>query len=257
MRACLVALVSMLAVVGFARGDGGTKDYARSLGALVSPADLSRFHELLASEPHVAGTPGDARQIERIRAAFVAMGLEVEVHRFRSLLSRPVRAALEIVGATGPSQPSRGVLTVPIDERDLLADPSTAHPDLTYGWNAFSGSGDVTAPVVYANYGLREDYEELRKLGVEVRGKIVLARYGRCFRGYKARFAQEQGAAGVILYTDPAGQNRFAGSITVTILRPTYFGLDCSESLKASASRRCSASVVKTALRYWSPTSGP
>lgn len=213
MRACLVALVSMLAVVGFARGDGGTKDYARSLGALVSPADLSRFHELLASEPHVAGTPGDARQIERIRAAFVAMGLEVEVHRFQSLLSRPVRAALEIVGATGPSQPSRGVLTVPIDERDLLADPSTAHPDLTYGWNAFSGSGDITAPVVYANYGLREDYEELRKLGVEVRGKIVLARYGRCFRGYKARFAQEQGAAGVILYTDPADSGFAKGQV--------------------------------------------
>ena len=213
MHARLVVLMWVLALAVQARGDGGAKDYARALGALVSAADLSRFHELLASEPHVAGTPGDARQIERIRAAFEAMGLEVEVHRFRSLLSRPVRAALEIVGASGPSQPARGVLALPIDERNLLADPSTAHPDLTYGWNAFSGSGDITAPVVYANYGLRQDYEELRKLGVEVRGKIVLVRYGRCFRGYKARFAQEQGAAGVILYTDPADAGFAKGQV--------------------------------------------
>ena len=213
MRPFAVALLSLLALVVHAWGDAGAKDYARSLGALVSPKDLSRFHELLASEPHVAGTPGDARQIERIRAAFVAMGLEVEVHRFRSLLSRPVRAALEIVGAQGPSQAPRGVLSIPIDERNLLADPSTAHPDLTYGWNAFSGSGDVTAPVVYANYGLRQDYDELRKLGIDVRGKIVLVRYGRCFRGYKARFAQEQGAAGVILYTDPADSGFTKGQV--------------------------------------------
>jgi N-acetylated-alpha-linked acidic dipeptidase len=213
MRPFAVALLSLLALVVHAWGDAGAQDYARSLGALVSPKDLSRFHELLASEPHVAGTPGDARQIERIRAAFAGMGLEVEVHRFRSLLSRPVRAALEIVGAQEPAQAPRGVLAIPIDERNLLADPSTAHPDLTYGWNAFSGSGDVTAPVVYANYGLRQDYDELRKLGIDVRGKIVLVRYGRCFRGYKARFAQEQGAAGVILYTDPADSGFTKGQV--------------------------------------------
>jgi N-acetylated-alpha-linked acidic dipeptidase len=213
MRPFAVALLSLLACVVHARGDVGARDYARSLGGLVSPTELSRFHELLASEPHVAGTPGDARQIERIRAAFAAMGLEVEVHRFRSLLSRPVRAALEIVGAREPAQAPRGVLAIPIDERNLLADPSTAHPDLTYGWNAFSGSGDVTAPVAYANYGLRQDYDELRQLGVDVRGKIVLVRYGRCFRGYKARFAQEQGAAGVILYTDPADSGFTKGQV--------------------------------------------
>ena len=198
-----VALLATVVAFGAATAQDGER-YARTLGVLVSPQQLSRFHELLASEPHVAGTPGDERQIERIRAAFESMGLEVEVHRFRTLLSRPVRAALEIVGGKGPEGAPRGVFALPVDERDLLADPSTAHPDLTWGWNAFSGSGDVTAPVVYANYGLREDYATLRSLGVDVRGKIVLVRYGRCFRGYKARFAEEQGAAGVILYTDPA-----------------------------------------------------
>jgi N-acetylated-alpha-linked acidic dipeptidase len=213
MRAFALALLCLAGLAGFTGAPADGSEYATDLGARVRAADLSRFHELLASEPHVAGTPGDERQIERIRAAFEAMGLQVQVHRFKTLLSRPVRAALEVVGASGPKGPARGVMALPLDERNLLADPSTAHPDLTYGWNAFSGSGDVTAPVVYANYGLREDYAELKRLGIDVRGKIVLVRYGRCFRGYKARFAQEQGAAGVILYTDPGDSGFTKGKV--------------------------------------------
>jgi N-acetylated-alpha-linked acidic dipeptidase len=213
MRALASVLVSALVLAPIALASRDASDYAASLGARVRAEDLSRFHELLASEPHVAGSEGDARQVERIRAAFESMGLQVQVHRFRTLLSRPVRAALEIVGAEGPKAPVRGVLALPLDERNLLADPSTAHPDLTYGWNAFSGSGDVTAPVVYANYGLREDYAELKRLGIDVRGKIVLVRYGRCFRGYKARFAEEQGAAGLILYTDPGDAGFAKGKV--------------------------------------------
>jgi N-acetylated-alpha-linked acidic dipeptidase len=207
--AWVVGLFALMARAQQAQGP----DLAQALCEHVSTTRLAGFHDLLASEPHVAGTPGDARQIERIRSAFEGMGLEVEVHPFESLLCRPVRASLEIVDAAPASAAPRGVMAIPIDERDLLADPSTAHPDLTWGWNAFSGSGDVTAPVVYANYGLRDDYAELRRLGIDVRGKIVLVRYGRCFRGYKARFAEEQGAAGVILYTDPADAGFTRGGV--------------------------------------------
>jgi len=176
---------------------------------LVSSADLSRWHDMLCVEPHVAGTPGDVRQVERLRQAFESMGLTAHVEGFKCLLSRPVSAQLEIVDerpGAGEELPQgrRGVVPLPIDERNLLEDPATAHPDLSWGWNAYSGSGDVTAPVVYANYATREDFATLASLGVQVEGKIVLARYGRCFRGYKARFAQEAGAAGLILYSDPA-----------------------------------------------------
>ena len=81
-------------------------------------------------------------------------------------------------------------------------DPYTKDPELWKGWNAFSGSGDVTAEVVYANYGRKEDFETLKSLGIDVNGKIV-RRYGGNFRGYKAKFAEANGASGLIIYTDP------------------------------------------------------
>jgi N-acetylated-alpha-linked acidic dipeptidase len=165
--------------------------YAKTLVDAVSASELRRYHDLIAMEPHVAGTVGDVRQIERIRQAFEAMNLATRVERFRCLLCRPISASLEIVddgaepAAAAPSQ-RRGVVSLPIGERNLLEDPATAHPDLTYGWNAYSGNGDVTAPAVYANYATREDFAKLKELGVDVKGKIVIARYGKCFRGYKA-----------------------------------------------------------------------
>jgi N-acetylated-alpha-linked acidic dipeptidase len=197
------------------------------IGAPVAPStpapsasSLRAFHDLLGSEPHIAGTPGDARTIERLRDAFEAMGLEVDVHEFWPLLARPIDARLEIVqtparpdgapalsppGSPGASAPlRRGVIPLSIREDNLLEDPAAAHPDLTYGWNAYSGSGDVTAEVVYASYGTEDDFKLLRERGVDCEGKIVLARYGGNFRGYKAKFAEEAGAAGLIIYTDPA-----------------------------------------------------
>ena len=195
---------------------------AGSVTARAEAGRLRAWHELLGSEPHVAGSDGDRRQIERLRAAFSGMGLETRVEPFWAMLPVPVRATLEIVEPDGSPPPApdaahdavspavspappvrRGVVPLTITERNLLEDPATAHPDLTWGWNAFSASGDVTAGVIYANYGTRQDFERLRSLGVECRGRIVLARYGGNFRGYKAKFAEEAGAAGLLIYTDP------------------------------------------------------
>ncbi len=172
--------------------------------AVADARSLATIHELLASEPHVAGTPGDLREIERLTKAFRDMGLDVEVHQFEPFLCRPIEARLEIVGEEVPEGTRRGVLSLDLRERNLLEDPATAHPDLSYGWNAYSGSADVTAGVVYANYGTREDFLRLKELGIDVQGKIVLARYGGNFRGYKAKFAEEAGAAGLLIFTDPA-----------------------------------------------------
>ena len=177
-------------------------------------ATLASFHELLASEPHVAGTAGDARTIARLRDAFVKMGegvpgWTVEVQEIHPLLSRPVKAKLEIVGVDlaapeASAPPRRGVLPLAVTEPNLAVDPATAHPDLDIAWNAWSGSGTVEAGVVYVNYGRREDFEQLAKLGVDPRGRIAIARYGGNFRGYKAKFAEAAGCVGLVIFTDPA-----------------------------------------------------
>ncbi|MCC6426229.1 MAG: M28 family peptidase [Phycisphaerales bacterium] len=166
------------------------------LNARVSSERLRAWHDLLAAEPHVASTAGDRRVIEKIEKAFTEMGLEVQRHEFWALLPRPVTSVLEIVS------PEHRALIV--KEKILEEDLYTQHPALDPGWNAFSGNGDVTGEVVYANYGRKEDFAKLAEMGVEVRGKIVIARYGGNFRGYKAKFAQRAGAVGLVIYTDPA-----------------------------------------------------
>jgi len=217
-----------------------------ALRELPSAASLRAYHDLLGSEPHVAGTPGDARQIERLAAAFTEMGLPVRIEPFWALLAVPVEAELEILGAadsrnepapvpgdgdgprggagpfspidveraTGDPKPARrGVLSLPLRERNLLEDPATSHPDLAWGWNAYSGSGEVEAGVVFAHRGTKEDFKRLRSMGVNCTGRIVLIRYGGIFRGSKVRNAEDAGAAGVLLYTDPADSGEGRGPV--------------------------------------------
>ena len=197
-------------------------EFLRSLESIPTAAKLREWHDLLGSEPHVAGTAGDAREIKRLELAFAAMGLEVETHEFWPLLSHPVSARLEIVedasasNATTPATTPavsgrRGVLSV--IEKNLAEDPAAAHPDLPWGWNAYSASGDVTAEVAYVNYGTLEDFARLKELGVDLKGKIVIARYGGNFRGYKAKFAEEAGAVGLIIYIDPADSGFKKGDV--------------------------------------------
>ena len=180
----------------------------RMLNAVPTATSLGAWHELLGSEPHVAGTDGDLREIARIQNAFVEMGISTTVEEFDALLPQATEALVEIVGATDIAPPvdgtRRGVIALPTVERNLAEDPATTHPGLTFGWNAYSASGDVTAGIVYANYGTKADFAKLKAMGVDCKGKVVLARYGGNFRGYKAKFAEEAGAAALIIYTDPA-----------------------------------------------------
>lgn len=215
-----------IAVTALMTSDGGA--LIEATVPRIDTASLARWHDILGAEPHVAGTPGDKRVIASIAESFRAMGLSVEVDTFFPYLSYPEDALVEIVSApadaplpapagaveaaeAGESAPRRrGVMALDIREKNLAEDPTTAHPGLTYGWNAYSGSGDVTGEVVYANYGLASDFDRLRELGVDCRGKVVLIRYGGAFRAQKAQSAERAGAAAVLLYTDPAdsGINR-------------------------------------------------
>jgi len=178
-------------------------DFESAVMGLVQPRSLRLYHDLFAVESHIAGTPGDLRLIEQMIELFRGMGLETERHEFHAYLAYPVRAELSIVSPVE--------VDLPLTERVLPEDPQTARDDLPIGFAAYSGSGEVTAEIVYANYGRLEDFETLRSLGIDVRGKIVLARFGGNFRGYKVKYAEEAGAAGVIMYTDPADSGYMRG----------------------------------------------
>lgn len=173
----------------------GASPAEQALLDAVNTERLSDWHDMVAAVPHRAGTPGDAHVVDELVAAFTAMGLEVERHEFHALLAEPVSASLSIVAPE--------TIELPLIEEVLSEDSYSAHDDLEMGWNAYSASGDVTAKVVYVNHGRKEDFERLQTLGVSCEGRIVLARYGGNFRGYKAKFAEAAGAAGLIIFTDP------------------------------------------------------
>ncbi|MCC6677302.1 MAG: M20/M25/M40 family metallo-hydrolase [Phycisphaerales bacterium] len=173
--------------------------------AIPSREQFLKWHQLLASEPHIAGTVGDERTIARLMEAFRGMGLEVEQHDIWPLLAKPISASLEVV------EPDK--VEISLKESPVAGDPFSGAADLTFGWNAYGATGDVTAGIVYANYGTKQDFEQLKKLGVDCTGKIVLARYGGNYRGLKVRFAQAAGAAGIIIFTDPGDSGYMKGLV--------------------------------------------
>ena len=150
----------------------------------------------LTERPHVVGSEANAEVQHYMGEVMQRAGFEVTQYPYDLYLpNKPGSSLIEIV------TPSRAVLN---QKEDIIpGDSFSEDPELWKGWNAFSGSGDVTAEVVYANYGRKEDFEKLNELGVKIKGKIVLARYGGNFRGFKAKFAEANGAAGLIIFTDP------------------------------------------------------
>ena len=128
--------------------------------------------------------------------------------------NRAVRSAASIpeVTISGDDCPRRVSRRSSQNRRSAkTATPATKAKFATY--NAYSGNGDVSGQVVYVNYGIPEDYEQLKKLGIDVKGKIALARYGKSWRGTKAKVAQENGAVGCLIYSDPRDDGYFQGDI--------------------------------------------
>lgn len=150
----------------------------------------------ITERPHPAGSEAQRRVGEYLARAMEAAGLDVVSHPYDVYLPQLTDDVEAHIVAPVAMQLSNR-------EPALEEDRFSGHPELLNGWNAFSGSGDVTAEVVYANQGRREDYLALDSMGVSVAGKVVVARYGGNFRGYKVKFAEERGAAGVIMFNDP------------------------------------------------------
>ncbi len=163
--------------------------------AAPSPERARQTLRTLTAKPHLAGTPEDYATALYVRDELAKAGFQTELVEYEVYLPRPKRRRVEM---TAPMK-YRCSLTEPA----LPDDPDSSSPLAVPTFAAWSPSGKVEAPVVYANYGLPRDYELLEQLGVSVRGKIVLVRYGECYRGVKAQVAQQRGAAGLLVYSDP------------------------------------------------------
>jgi N-acetylated-alpha-linked acidic dipeptidase len=158
----------------------------------------------LSARPHHVGSPYDKDNAEWMLARFKEWGFDAHIETFDVLFPTPKERILELL------EPTK--FRAKLQEPALAVDPTsnqTAEQLPTY--NAYSADGDVTAPLVYVNYGNREDYEELDRMGISVKGAIVIARYGSNWRGIKPKVAAEHGAVGCIIYSDPEGDGYFEG----------------------------------------------
>ena len=202
----ITAQQSQQPIRGFPTGTLAAQAQRESqLRAIPHPDSLRERMRLLSEEPHEAGTDRSRRVAELILQKFRAAGLNAEIERFESLMPRPVSRSLEMIA---PTQFKASLAEKPV-EGDKDANDANQLP--TY--NAFSPDGDVTGDLVFVNYGIPEDYRVLDSLGISVEGKIIIAKYGRSWRGIKPKLAAEHGAIGAIIYSDPRDDGYWAGDV--------------------------------------------
>jgi N-acetylated-alpha-linked acidic dipeptidase len=159
----------------------------------------------LTAEPHLASTPEDRKTAEYVAQKFRAAGLETEIVPYRVLMNQPKVVKVEAFNTSG--QP---LMSGPVAEH-VEGDPFENDPKVVMPFNGSSGSGDVTGEVVYANYGRLEDFDHLAAQHIDLNGKIVIVRYGSNFRGVKVYIAEQRGAAGVLIYSDPQDDGYYKG----------------------------------------------
>lgn len=166
-------------------------------------ARLQEYMEAMAGEPHVAGQPSSKKVADWALAKLKSFGLDARIEEFEAMMPWPIEISVEL---TAPEK-----YTLRLKEPVLPEDPDSG--DQTPLYNAYSADGDVSGEVVYVNYGVPADYERLKQLGISVKGKIVLARYGQSWRGIKPKVAHENGAIGCLIYSDPRDDGYFVGDV--------------------------------------------
>lgn len=199
-RSRLAALFTAAAMIALAPAAamGADPTLEAKFDAAISDAEMGAWLKEMAAEPIHVGAPHNRKNAEQTLAQFKAWGWDAKIEVFPVLYPTPKTVGLELVSGVGA--PFRATLT----EAPVPGDQSSSRTkDQLPAYVAFQGDGDVTAPLVYVNYGLPADYEALARLGVSVKGKIVIARYGQGWRGLKPKLAQEAGAVGAIIYSDP------------------------------------------------------
>jgi N-acetylated-alpha-linked acidic dipeptidase len=184
-------------LVGYSpRSSQTERDWENKFRAIPDPANLREYMKRMSARPHHVGSPYDKDNAEWILARFKEWGLDAHIETFNVLFPTPKVRVLEM---TGPTK-----FTAKLEEPALAADlTSNQKSEQLPTYNAYSPDGDVTAPLVFVNYGLPEDYEKLDRLGISVKGAIVIAKYYHSWRGVKPKVAAEHGAVGCLIYSEP------------------------------------------------------
>jgi N-acetylated-alpha-linked acidic dipeptidase len=184
-----------VAITGF-RNPSSERTIESRFLAVPDPKLAEEHLRILTQAPHMAGTPEDKVTAEYVAKKFREAGLETEIKEYKVWMNYPEEMSVSITAPAGVTMQG------PTPEH-VVGDSYENDPRIVMPFNAMSPSGDVEADVVYANYGQPEDFKKLEDMKIDVRGKIVLVRYGQNFRGVKVLDAQEHGAIGVIMYSDP------------------------------------------------------
>ena len=169
------------------------------------PAEADAHSRFLSMQPHMSGTPAQARTRDYVISQMKSWGLETEVRSYKVWMPHPTSTR---VWRVAPNPIELNLAEGPIAEDTT----SVAYPQVI-AFNGYGAAGDVSGDIVYVNYGLIEDYAQLDSMGVSVKGKIAIARYGRSYRGIKAREAEKHGAAGLLIYSDPADDGYTRGDV--------------------------------------------
>jgi N-acetylated-alpha-linked acidic dipeptidase len=181
-------------------------DWESKFRAIPSPDNQRDYMKMLSARPHHVGSPYDKDNAEWLLGKMKEWGLDAHIENFDVLFPTPKERVVELV------EPTK--FKASLQEPPLEVDPtSNQQAEQLPTYNAYSADGDVTAPLVYVNYGVPVDYEKLERLGISVKGAIVIARYGQSWRGIKPKVAAEHGAVGCIIYSDPRDDGYFEDDV--------------------------------------------
>ena len=182
------------------------RDWETKFRAIPAQANLRDYMQRLSARPHHVGSAYDKDNAEWILSKFKEWGLDAHIENFDVLFPTPKERVVELI------EPSR--FQAKLQEPPVSGDPtSNQQSEQLPSYNAYSIDGDVTAPLVYVNYGIPEDYEKLEQMGISVKGAIAIARYGHTWRGIKPKVAAEHGAVGCLIYSDPRDDGYFEGDV--------------------------------------------
>jgi N-acetylated-alpha-linked acidic dipeptidase len=192
----LVATAFAIGPISAQTGSLNQSDLERRFDASLNAQEMAGWMKTMAAEPNHVGSPHNKANADMTLAQFKSWGWDAHIETFNVLYPTPISEVLETVGGT----PFKATLTEPPIPGD---ETSSRLAGQLPAYVAYQGDGDITAPLVYVNYGMDADYKTLERLGVSVKGKIVIARYGVGWRGLKPKLAQLHGAVGCIIYSDP------------------------------------------------------
>ena len=216
-RTFTIPAAAFLLVAGFARQDGDLRGYSTAASkaerdwevkfrAIPEPSRMRESLRRLSARPHHVGSPYGKDNAEWLRDQFKSYGWDASIEQFQVLFPTPKERLLEMVAPTK--------FTAKLEESALAQDPTSGQKsEQLPSYNAYSADGDVTAPLVYVNYGVPADYDALERRRISVKGAIVIVRYGGSWRGIKPKVAYEHGAVGCLIYSDPKDDGYAQGEV--------------------------------------------